>query len=506
MATGKQVARIGEVPAPIRGWNSRDPLSAMDPQDAVILENFIPTTGGVDMRHGWSEWCTGLGDSVETLMEYHSTAGVSTLFGAAGTSIYDVTSEGVVGAAVVTSTGNARWQHTMFSTTGGDFLVCANGAASVRNYDGSSWTTPSITGVTSADLISVTAHANRLWFIEKDTLDMWYLPTSSISGAATKYPLGSISKIGGELVALASWTRDGGSGSDDVLVCITSRGEVMLFSGTDPSSINTWQLVGTFRIPEPIGYRCVVKAGADVAIITSQGVLPMSTVLPAPESSKQQGAYTDRIKGAFNRAYTVGRSLYGWQLIEYPRGGIAIVNVPIASGEQFEQFVMNSLTGAWCKFDGIDAVCWSLSGDDLYFGDHEGNVCKYGTQFQDGDDPIEGLMLPAFSHFGVNVNKRFTMARPILQAADGSVVPVVVKVDYDTSETPTAIVDVPAGGSAWDVSPWDTSPWGPGIITMRKWQSLSGVGTVGSVMLNVSTRNQIRVNHIDILFEPGGPW
>ena len=50
--------------------------------------------------------------------------------------IYDVSSSGAVGAAAVSGLTNARHQHTMFATSGGQFLVICNGADGVRTYDG----------------------------------------------------------------------------------------------------------------------------------------------------------------------------------------------------------------------------------------------------------------------------------------------------------------------------------------------------------------------------------
>jgi hypothetical protein len=66
------------------------------------------------------------------------------MFAAKSTDIYDVTTPGAVGAAVVSSLSSAYWQTVNFTTAGGSFLVLCNGADSVRNYDGTTWTTPSI--------------------------------------------------------------------------------------------------------------------------------------------------------------------------------------------------------------------------------------------------------------------------------------------------------------------------------------------------------------------------
>ena len=127
------------VDPPTKGWNERDDLSAMDKDEAIVLDNLVPSDTGIFLRPGYSSWVTGLGSDVRSLMEY-SGASSSKLFAATATAIYDVTSTGAVGAAVVSSLTSGHWQHVMFTTAGGSFLVLANGADSVRNYDGTTWT------------------------------------------------------------------------------------------------------------------------------------------------------------------------------------------------------------------------------------------------------------------------------------------------------------------------------------------------------------------------------
>jgi hypothetical protein len=45
--------------------------------------------------------------------------------------------------------------------------------------------------VTDNNLSNITLFKNRIWFIEKNTLKAWYLPTSSIGGAAQYIDLSS---------------------------------------------------------------------------------------------------------------------------------------------------------------------------------------------------------------------------------------------------------------------------------------------------------------------------
>ena len=37
----QQISRTTSIPAPTGGWNARDNIASMDPQDAVIMQNFF---------------------------------------------------------------------------------------------------------------------------------------------------------------------------------------------------------------------------------------------------------------------------------------------------------------------------------------------------------------------------------------------------------------------------------------------------------------------------------
>lgn len=502
-APRKQTANVATIPAPVGGWNARDALPNMEPTDAIILDNWLPTTAGIVLRPGYTTHATGLGASVETLMTHSAPSGTNTMFGAAGTAIYDVTSAGAVGAAAVSSTGNARWIHTMFATSGGNFLVCANGGTGVRNYSGAAWTTPTINNVTSANLSFVTSHASRLFFIEKNTLKAWYLPVSSISGDAASLDFGPYCKLGGALAALTSWTRDGGSGSDDVFVAITTRGEVLLYTGSDPSDADFWSLIGVFRIPEPIGSRCVIKIGADVAILTSAGALPLSAILSLTSTGAGQAAATDKIRGAFRSAYIGSGTTFGWQLIEYPKRGILLVNVP--DGTKYRQFAMNIQTGAWARLKDIEAICWGMKGDSIYFGDAAGKVRRWDVDNDDDGAAIIATAMPAFQNLDTPLRKQVTMARPLYSAIPGTNIPVQVKVDYDTTDAAFTYTTIIAPGSPWDTSPWDTSPWGAAIGPISVWQGAPGYGQVISPVMSVSSTSPVTLNQTDLMFHVGGP-
>lgn len=389
-----------------------------------------------------------------------------------------------------------------FTSGSFEFSDTPGGAAIVTS--GSQTGTQTVSANSSSALTKPAAIASRIFFIEKNSLRIWYLPTGAIQGAATLFDLSQQCALGGVLISMTTWSQDGGAGPNDYSAFFTSAGEVVIYAGIDPSSVTTWSKVGTFRIAEPVGNKCTLKSGADVAVITTLGVVPLSAVLPISISGQGRAAVTDKIKGAFQAAALATGLLPGWQIIEYPRGALVIVNVPQADGVSFQQYVMNTVTGSWCNFESLNGLSWCLFGQNIYFGDTLGNVFEYDAGTTDNDNPIVGTALPAFSDFGTPGFKQFVMARPLYNALPGTAPPVAVRLDYDLTPPSGGQGTVPQGGSPWDTSPWDTSPWGATLTAISEWQSIEGIGQVGSVILQAASLTGLTLNHIDVIIQDGG--
>jgi hypothetical protein len=505
--SGVEHSREKALVAPVGGWNARDALPAMKPDHAVYLDNLIPDTLGVRLRRGMTTHATGItGNFVESLMEYNVAGASPKLFAAGPTAIFDVSAEATA-TSVVSSLSNGRWQHTMFATTGGNYLVACNGADSVRNYDGSSWTTPAITGVTSSTLINVCTHVQRLFFVRTGTLKYYYLDALAIAGAASEVDLAPLCKHGGELVAMASWSRDGGSGLDDYAVFATSKGEILVYQGIDPSTADTWALVGVFKVPEPVGRRCFIKLGADLCYLSSQGVMPLPQFLGKSSAGISEIAVTDKISGAFKDAYRSGGTLFGWQIIEYPKENLLICNVPIKERATQHQYVMNLKTGAWCRFKDINAGCWGVKGDALFAGGNDGKVREYGktaTKYDDDGTAITALGVQAYNDFGTPKVKRFTMARPWITGPAGYVPQVRMLVDFSTTLPTFDPVSYTQIGEQWDEALWDVALWASGSLASSYWQSVTGTSTVGAIAMAAQLTRSFHWNKTDILYEPGG--
>ena len=221
----------------------------------------------------------------------------------------------------------------------------------------------------TSDIISIYAQKDRLWYLLNQSTVIAYMPVGTISGAITgTLDFGQLFSKGGYLMAMADWTIDGGNGPQDYTTFISSRGQIAIFSGTDPTSSTAWNLVGVFNASPPIGRRCVTQIGSDVAIITIAGVLPISQLLPFDPSADRSVAITTRIQNAMAQATAAGLDNFGWEITTFPAETLLILNVPVSENVTQQQFVMNTLTGAWCQFVGWDSNCFAIFNDLLYWG------------------------------------------------------------------------------------------------------------------------------------------
>jgi hypothetical protein len=64
--------------------------------------------------------------------------------------------------------------------------------------------------------------------------------------------------------------------------------------------------------------------------------------------------------------------------------------------------------------------------------------------------------------------------------------------------------DVNTGGSLWDVAVWDVASWAPSSVPNSTWQTLNGIGQVGSMAMKLSLSQEFVLNSIDVMYEPGG--
>ena len=363
--TPKQTATEASLPAPVKGWWLSSNLSTPEPASARVLDNWVCTTTGIRVRGGGSLYAT-LDAAVTSLFVYMAGTNKK-IFAATATKIFNITSvtPTVVPTADITLQTSGIYSTVQFGTAGGNFLVIANGTEAVRNYDGTTWTTPAITGATSSTLSAVWTYANRLFFVQRDTQTAWYLPVDSIAGVATSFSLAGIFTRGGSLLFGARWSLDAGDGLDDKCVFVSTEGEVVIYEGTNPNVAADWRKVGNYQMPRPMGRKSFTQAGGDLLIATEVGLIPVSAAIQKDIGAIEGAAVSQPISPYWQKR---ARELAGtsWEIIKSPTANYMVVSQPSSTTPTC--LVANLQTGAWSRFTGWDTQCLTLFNDVGYFG------------------------------------------------------------------------------------------------------------------------------------------
>jgi hypothetical protein len=475
----RPVSRTVSVPAPVGGWNAQDALADMPIEDAVILDNYIPRPGYVEMRKGSFLQASGVGTAVLTLMVW---SGVTDkLLAAAEGKIYDVSNQGVAGPSPIYSAAtSAAWDWVRFANAAGTWVIAVNGADTPVKFDGTTVTTTAFTyagtpppSFDPTKLSLITAHKRRLHMVEKNSLRVWFMTNvDAIAGPVGLLDLGPVFSKGGYLVAAGTTSLDYGLGLDDFAVYVTNQGQIAMYQGTDPGNASVWSLVGVYNVGYPLGQRSLLKIGSDLAIMTTDGVIPLSQAIKLDRTQDNAVALTQKIQNAFQLAgasYPPGT--FGWQAMLYPKGSLAIVNVPSTPAVQF---VQNVQIGRWCRFTGLNASCWAVANNNAYFASGS-NVYQWDIGADDAGVQIIYDLKGAFSNFKRPGQKRFSMIRPLMNTVSwikpalgidvnfGDVVPTAIPLTVDVAElTPQARYD---------------------------WTGVSGIGFVGAPRMRIQIQN-----------------
>lgn len=454
--------------SPRGGWNLRDPLNAMPPTDATLLDNWFPDLSGVRVRDGFASHSTGMVGAVETLVEYHA-GSIRKLIGAADGELWDVTT--ATASSLGSGYSNNRWQFVNFNGT----LHGVNGEDAPISYNGSSISNPSWsgTGLTVANLSGVHVFKNRLFFWEDDSQDFWYAGINAITGTLTKFELSRVSQFGGNLVAMATWTFDGGDGVDDYAVFILSSGQVIVYRGDDPGDASSWALIGEYRIPNPVNKRAVLQWGGDILVTTSLDHMSLGEILKTGRGSDS------KIAPAVSDAVGNYKDNFGWQSVAFLEGGQLIFNIPVSS-TNFQQHVLNTQTGAWCRFTGINARCWASFDGALYFGGADRVYKVTGTTDAGANISCDGISAP--SRMGYAGRKRIAAIRPMIESAGGQQMQIGLGFDFNSAGTSSMETQATSDGTTWDNWEWG-DPWNTSESVDTSWRAAAGTGFTVSTRL-----------------------
>lgn len=536
-----RIAQLATFPAPVHGWIANVNLATPKARwrdgsalnGATMLENYFPTATGVRMRGGSGRYAIlGDGSSPTRSIFTYVNGNNRKLFGANDDAIYDVTTvlypedtflvdefgqflvddngDFVVipGSpdAEVDTLGGGNWSVVQFATAGGVFLRLVNGVDTPLVYDGTTWgTTPAITGATPTTLSFVWAFKQRLFFIQRDTLDAWYLPVDSIGGAAVKLPLGGVFNRGGSLMFGASWSLDENAGLSASCVFVTTEGEVAVYKGSDPSDADTWSLVGVYRIGKPRGPKAFIRAGGDLVISTDIGFVPLSVAIQKDVAALSPSAVSYPIEVAWNEIVASYPNT-DWQCEIWPTKQMVLVAQPGSDGPP----VANARTGAWAKYTGWDVQCLAVFGDRLFFGTDDGRMIEGEVTGADQGSTYVATCVPLFDPLKAPASlKTGLTARTVLRAPTPVEARLSLQVDYTISLPPPPDDISTVTESAWGSAIWGESVWGSETtkVTYYGWRSTPGSGYALSIATQITSgslsRPDVELVQTDLTYDVG---
>lgn len=491
------------VSAPVGGLNSRDPLSKMRPDDALILENFICRPTHVELRKGQKVFATlpSIVGSVKALLPYRDGSS-NKLFACTDFGIFDITAGGTINTSDRTCT-NGEWIAVNAANAGIRYLMAVNGVDDPVYYDGT-WHTSVITGVDGKTLNNVTMHNFRLYFTEEGTLSFWFLAVNAVQGAASEFPLANIFKKGGTLQAISSWSVDSGTGADDYAVFITSEGEVAVYKGYDPSDAANWSLVGVYELPKPVGKKCFYRQGGELLVMTLSGVVSLSKMLQSIAVDRTTSV-SDKTRGELSDLATVNKTVFGWEMIRFSEEDLLIVNAPNSTRTKTVQMCMNTLTGAWSKFSGMNAYCFSEFNGSLYYGE-EGRVVQALVGTDDFGNNITATAKTAFNYFGSGIKQKHIKAiRPNFYLSKKLLVSFALSPNFQIDDVITQSSTSPNGISLFNSSLWNQSYWAGADFIDDQWRTVAQkTGYCFAFLLQINDKDLFfQWNTTDFLLEAG---
>ena len=246
-------------------------------------------------------------------------------------------------------------------------------------------------------------------------------------------------------------------------------------------------------------------------MLTVDGAVSLTTIMQRGRSGQKGLGLTDTIAPTIRDAAGLYGETPGWDSILHPPASWLMFSLPGPNGEQY---VMNTQTGAWCRFTGMDARCWGRFNDRLYFGGPGGKVFLADIGRADDGNPIEGDVQTAFNYFKSPQEKRITMTRSVVEADATVQFRLGSTTDFGLAAKLAAPSSIASVGTKWATATkptgnkWATATkptgnkWGAGRVHLRTWQTVNQAGTALSVRLRSSTRGAaIALYATDVIYE-----
>jgi hypothetical protein len=324
-------------------------------------------------------------------------------------------------------------------------------------------------------LCYVWKYRNRLFFIETASMNAWYLDINAVGGVLKPIPLAGAASRGGNLMFGASWSLDAGDGLDEKCLFVTTLGEVLIFTGSNPSDPQNWRQQGRYQLSAPMGMNAHLQVGGDMLIATVDGIIPLSQAITKDAGQLELAMLTRTIKPLWRNEVAAKRTS-PWTVKKWDEYGAIFVAVPGGLPGQQHCLLANNATGAWARFLGWDATCFLRLRGDLFFGTQNGTVMQaertgYDTLWDSFTGahvrrPYVATLVGGWEIFGASANQIvWHQARATFKSAAGE------PFQPQLSATVDYVVTIPPapnpGPDPGVLDVWDQGKWGPDIPWMN---------------------------------------
>lgn len=532
----QQATQPHQLPAPIMGVNAIVSAARMAEDECIYAFNILPSDYGTKVRRGYIEWANGWGGGpAKTIVTFEGNVDAEDKMWVANEEgIWDVSVEGTT----------APVQSVSFPSQGGNAGICSfvnysndGNARFVLLCDGENgyyfWEQETdtwekavegvapgeIDGVDPALFDFVMIWKNRVWFVERDSANAWYLDTNQIFGDVTQFNFGAQFRFGGSLRVLKNWTLDGGDGIDDRLVAVSGAGDVIVYQGVDPDSADDsfgFGLVGSWYIGRvPAGNRIAKDYGGEVYVLSVQGLVPLSLLLKGSvDISNDQLYITAKISPYIRGVLSQTFNDFGWHIHIHPNQSYLYVNAPPVFNQPHIGFAMHFGNFGWAMARGISKNHSANWNGEVYWVDAErnkifferGNVDEVLLDDEEGQpQAIEWNLLTAYAHLSnPSSYKRCQYIRPMFVGGGEPAFFVSAQYDYDLSEHGQVPPISESVAGVWDDALWNQGVWGGSVSASDNPRGANGLGRHIAIYMTGRSAFPVTLVAFDMSFDVGG--
>ena len=394
-------------PAPVLGI--KDVLVSTSPS-ALEMENFWPTTRGLEVRKGYViVHDFGRDDNPLALISHDITNELLVLYPGImyawnrNTGVLRVLSHSFSSKEGVVSSISVRVELGVATimVNGVDPMIIYNGSDTVEidRLKISQDLEPTLTFLDTSTIESVWLYGKRVFFADKGSNSAWYLDISAVPinddgiEQVTELPLGNVFPGGGILTGGFSWSVDVGDNLNNRCVFTSDKGEFAVYSG-DPDL--DFVLDGLYVSGNLLNKNSLFFVGGDAYMLLDTGFKLLSEIVRGAPQGGEIGSLEEGSYNSLRKALNLGIAQFRTYIVVYNR--LLDMALLINTDRVFVDHVVvayNTKLKAWTTFTGwrIQAAAVS-SNNQLMFLDNTGKLCvgwigsgdgvRYGVADPDG--------------------------------------------------------------------------------------------------------------------------